>query len=55
MGTNFAARMRALAERDLAVAMEVFLCMWLDGAHRRPSDVDPELRERVREMATHAF
>ncbi|MGW2627876.1 alpha/beta fold hydrolase [Streptomyces chattanoogensis] len=32
--------------------VEHFLRMWVDGPHRRPSDVHPGLRERIRASAT---
>ena len=55
IGTNFAAMMRALGQRDLNGAVEVFLTMWVDGPLRRPAEVDPLVRERACEMATRAF
>ena len=40
------------AERlgDLARVNELELQIWVDGPHRLPAQVDPEFRERVREM-----
>ena len=29
--------------------------MWVDGPYRKPEEVNPLLRERVREMVTRAF
>jgi pimeloyl-ACP methyl ester carboxylesterase len=55
IGTNFAAMMRALGQRDLNGAVEEFLTMWVDGPYRSSAEVDPFVRERVREMATRAF
>jgi pimeloyl-ACP methyl ester carboxylesterase len=46
----------ALLERgDLAAATELNLRMWVDGPNRMPDQVDPDVRERVREMQLHAF
>lgn len=47
--------MQSLAHQDLSGAVEVFLTMWVDGPYRTPAEVNPLLRERVREMVTHAF
>jgi 3-oxoadipate enol-lactonase len=46
---------QALKERDLAGAVEEFLIMWADGPSRTPEQVDPDVRERMRAMVTHAF
>ncbi len=40
---------------DLAAATELNLRMWVDGPHRTPDQVNPAVRERVREMQLHAF
>jgi len=40
----------ALDSGDLDEAVEVNLRMWVDGPHRGPGDVDPELRRFVGEM-----
>jgi pimeloyl-ACP methyl ester carboxylesterase len=53
--TKFGAMMRALSQRDLNGAVEVFLTMWVDGPFRRPAEVNPLVRERVREMASRSF
>lgn len=46
----------ALLERgDLAGATELNMRMWVDGPHRTPDQVDPEVRRRVYEMQYHAF
>lgn len=46
----------ALLERgDLVGATELNLRMWVDGPHRTPEQIDPVVRERVREMQFHAF
>src|SRR5947209_4945084 len=45
----------ALERGDLAAATEVNLRMWVDGPRRTPEQVDPLVRERVREMQMHAF
>ena len=40
---------------DLARAVELELRMWVDGPLRSPDQVDPAIRERVREMNAHNF
>ena len=40
----------ALEAGDLEAVLEVENRMWVDGPHRTPNQVDPELRERVCEM-----
>jgi pimeloyl-ACP methyl ester carboxylesterase len=50
-----AALQQALGQGDLAAAVEVFLTMWTDGPYRSPAQVDPAIRERLRQMATHAL
>jgi 3-oxoadipate enol-lactonase len=50
-----AALQEALGREALAEAVEVFLTMWTDGPDRMPDQVDLAVRERLREMATHAF
>lgn len=55
VGTGFAAMMRALGQQDLSGAVEGFVRMWVDGPYRTPAEVDPLVREKVREMVTHAF
>ncbi len=40
----------ALEAGDLEGAVEIELRMWVDGPHRTPDEVDPAVRERVREM-----
>lgn len=46
----------ALVERgDLDAATELNLRMWVDGPHRGPNEVDPDVRERVRVMQLDAF
>jgi 3-oxoadipate enol-lactonase len=45
-----------LLERgDLVAATELNLRMWVDGPNRTPDQVDPDVRERVREMQSQAF
>src|SRR5260370_36164334 len=46
---------QALSQGDLAGVVEIFLTMWTDGPYRTPEQVDPAVRERIREMATHTF
>jgi 3-oxoadipate enol-lactonase len=45
----------ALERGDIGAAVEANLRMWVDGPHRGPDDVDPELRRRVGEMQRRAF
>jgi 3-oxoadipate enol-lactonase len=45
----------ALERGDLDEAAEVNVRFWVDGPQRRPGDVDPALRDRVREMQKRAF
>jgi pimeloyl-ACP methyl ester carboxylesterase len=53
---RFGEQEEALLERgDLAAATELNLRMWVDGPRRAPGQVDPSVRERVREMQHHAF
>jgi 3-oxoadipate enol-lactonase len=40
---------------DLAGATELNLRMWVDGPNRTPGQIDPDIRERVREMQLQAF
>jgi pimeloyl-ACP methyl ester carboxylesterase len=40
----------ALDADDLDRAVEIELGMWVDGPHRSPADVDPAVRDFVREM-----
>ena len=53
--TKFGAMMQALSQRDLNGAVEVFLTVWVDGPFRRPAEVNPLVRERVREMVSRSF
>jgi 3-oxoadipate enol-lactonase len=41
----------AAQARDAAAYVEYFLRAWVDGPHRGPDAVDPEVRERCRQMA----
>jgi 3-oxoadipate enol-lactonase len=45
----------AIERGDLDAAAELNVRFWVDGPHRRPEDVDPALRDRVREMQRRAF
>jgi pimeloyl-ACP methyl ester carboxylesterase len=45
----------ALERGDLDAAVETNLRMWVDGPHRSPEDVDPDVRRRVGEMQRRAF
>jgi hypothetical protein len=46
--------MRAFGQKDLSGAVDIFLAMWVDAPHRTPAEVDPAVRERIREMVTQA-
>lgn len=46
---------RLLEAGDVDGAIELELKMWVDGPFRRPEQVDPEVRERVRIMEVDAF
>jgi 3-oxoadipate enol-lactonase len=53
---QFGAEEEALLERgDLTAATELNLRMWVDGPRRISDQVNPAVRERVREMQYHAF
>jgi 3-oxoadipate enol-lactonase len=53
---QFGAEEEALLERgDLTAATELNLRMWVDGPRRNSDQVNPAVRERVREMQYHAF
>ena len=45
----------ALARGDVPGAVELALRMWVDGPRRAPEQVDPAVRERVRELMAHRF
>ncbi len=45
----------ALKRGDLAGAVDVSLKMWTDGPLRSPGQVDPAVRQRVREMTMHNY
>jgi pimeloyl-ACP methyl ester carboxylesterase len=45
----------AFERGDLDAAVETNLRMWVDGPHRSPGEVDPEVRRRVGEMQRRAF
>jgi len=45
----------ALAQGDVAGAVDLTLRMWVDGPRRTPNEVDPAVRERMREMMTHYY
>ena len=48
VGTEFAAMIAALEQKDLNGAVEVFLRMWVDGPYRTPAQIDPLMRQRAR-------
>jgi len=45
----------ALAQGDVSGAVELTLRMWVDGPARTPDQVDPAVRERMREMITRYY
>jgi pimeloyl-ACP methyl ester carboxylesterase len=45
----------ALGRGDLDAATELNVRTWVDGPHRTPQQVDPTVRERVREMQYRTF
>ncbi len=45
----------AVAAAEVAEAVELELRMWVDGPRRTPDQVDPTVRERVREMDAALF
>ena len=50
--SKWAAIFAALEQGDFAGAVELELQLWVDGPHRKPDQVDPAVRERVRAMNT---
>ena len=46
---------RLLEQGDLDAATELNVRTWVDGPRRTPEQVNPAVRERVREMQYHAF
>jgi 3-oxoadipate enol-lactonase len=50
-----AAEDEALERGDLDEAAEINARMWVDGPHRSPEDVDPRVRDLVREMTRRSF
>jgi pimeloyl-ACP methyl ester carboxylesterase len=55
MATYASALMEAIARGDLDAAVEVNLRAWVDGPHRAPEQVDPELRARIAAMQRDVF
>lgn len=53
--TKFSSMIQALGQHNLSGAVEMFLTMWVDGPYRTPGEVNPVVREQVREMVTRAF
>jgi pimeloyl-ACP methyl ester carboxylesterase len=45
----------AIARGDLDAALELSVHAWVDGPHRNPDQVDPEVRARVATMQQDAF
>ncbi len=52
MEPKWAAIFAALEQGDFAGTVELELQLWVDGPHRKPDQVDPGVRERVRAMDT---
>ena len=50
--TLFAPVVEAYQTGDVAKGIERMVAIWVDGMERRPEEVDPIVRERVREMYT---
>ena len=46
---------QALERGDIDEAVEISLRLWVDGPHRRPESVDPEVRRRIGEMQRRAL
>lgn len=46
--------MQAIMQGDLPGAIEKFVVMWTDGPARSPDQVNPAVRELIREMATNS-
>ena len=55
MSDNDDAERRAIEAGDLDEAAWTEVRVWLDGPHRSPDEVDPDLRRRVFEMQRHAY
>jgi 3-oxoadipate enol-lactonase len=51
----YEAEEQALEAGDLEGATELNVKMWVDGPRRTPGEVNPAVRELVREMQLHAF
>jgi pimeloyl-ACP methyl ester carboxylesterase len=52
---GWAAEEAAAESGDLESAAEASVHMWVDGPRRLPPDVDPELRESVRQMVLRSY
>jgi len=52
---GFAEEEEALERGDLDTAAEANVRMWIDGPRRAPGEVDPAVRELVREMTLRSF
>lgn len=48
--TQWDAMVAAFKQGDMELAAELEVQIWVDGPHRTPSQVDPTVRRRVREM-----
>jgi pimeloyl-ACP methyl ester carboxylesterase len=55
VGARFGAMTAALGQQDLGGAVEIFLTMWVDGPHRKPGDINAQVREQVRQIVTRAL
>lgn len=51
---RWGAMMQAVERQDQSAAVEIFLTMWVDGPKRTPAQIDPEVRERLSEMAANS-
>jgi len=46
---------KAFSQGDIKMAIEYFQLAWTDGPHRKPSEVDQTVREKVKNMALNTF
>jgi pimeloyl-ACP methyl ester carboxylesterase len=53
--SSWAEEKAAFDRGDLDEAVEVDVRTWVDGPHRSPDEVDPEIRRKVAEMQRRAF
>ncbi|UCD74741.1 MAG: alpha/beta hydrolase [Phycisphaerales bacterium] len=55
LGEHHPRMIEALLAGDIEMAVEFFQRSWTDGPNRRPQEVDPAVRERVRVMSRHGL